>query len=160
MIQQLLEGADNVIAQAPHCWFMTLSGEGIAGRPMGGVISAPSRADWCLYFLADVQSNKVRDVRSARRVYLIFQRGDDAFVSLAGTAQVITDAGVIARRWQPSYDQIFPTADARADAVFIDIRAEVLRVWIRGLTPEPFGFRSLALQRAPAGGWHLNSEGT
>jgi general stress protein 26 len=159
MIQAILEGADNVITQAPCCWLMTLSGGAIAARPMGSVISPLSQTDWCLYYLVDVRSNKARDIRSARQVHLIFQNGNDAFVSLAGVAEVITDAGTMAQRWQPSYDRIFPTADERASAGFIDIRADALRVWIRGLTPEPFGLRSLTLRRAPGGDWHSSSEG-
>jgi general stress protein 26 len=159
MIQRLLEGAENVIAHAPHCWLMTLSQSGgVDARPMGGIIPAMSQNDWCLYFLADSRSKKVRDIHSARQVRLIFEQGVDAFVSLAGVAKVISDTAIIVRRWIPTYDRIFPSAADKANAVFIDIRAEELRLWIRGLTPEPFGVRSLTLRRPLDGDWHLDSE--
>jgi general stress protein 26 len=158
MIQGLLEGAENVIAHAPHAWLMTLSESGVDARPMGRVIPAPSQTDLRVWFLADARSNKVREIRSARQVRLIFERGDDAFISLAGAAEVVTDTVVIVRRWLPSHDRIFPTADDKANAVFIDIRAEELRLWIRGLTPEPFGIRSLTLRRPLDGDWHLDGE--
>jgi hypothetical protein len=56
MIQELLEGAENVIAHAPHTWLMTLSESGVDARPMGRVIPAPSQTDWRLCFLADARS--------------------------------------------------------------------------------------------------------
>ena len=159
MIQQLLEGAENVIAHAPHCWLMTLSQSGgVDARPMGRINPAPSQVGWSLFFLADSRSKKVQDIHSARQVRLIFERGDDAFVSLGGAAEVISDAAIIARRWIPAHDRIFPTAADKANAVFIDVRAEELRLWIRGLTPEPFGLRSLTLRRPLDGDWHLDSE--
>ena len=158
MIQGLLEGAENVIANAPHTWLMTLSESGVNARPMGRVIPSPSQTDWRLCFLADARSRKVRDISFAKQVRLIFQHDDDAFLSLAGAAEVITDTVVIVRRWLPAYDRIFPTADDKANAVFIDIRAEELRLWIRGLTPEPFGVRSLTLRRPLDGDWHLDKE--
>ncbi len=158
MIQGLLEGAENVIANAPHSWLMTLSESGVDARPMGRVIPAPSQTDWRLGFLADARSRKVRDIRFARQVRVIFEHGDDAFLSVAGTAELITDPVVIVRRWLSAYDRSFPTADDKANAVFIDIRAEELRLWIRGLTPEPFGIHSLTLRRPLDGDWHLDRE--
>ena len=159
MIQRLLEATENVIAHAPHCWLMTLSHSGgVNARPMGPITPAPSQSGWNVSFLADARSKKTRDIHSARQVRLIFENGEDAFVSLAGAAEVISDTAVIGRRWIPDYDRIFPSAADKTNAVFIDIRAEELRLWIRGLTPEPFGFRSLTLRRRLDGDWHLDSE--
>ena len=159
MIQRLLEGAESVIAHAPHCWLMTLSQSGgVNARPMGRIIPAPSQSGWKLSFLSDSRSKKARDIHSTTQVRLTFERGEDAFLSLAGTAEVIADAAVIAHRWKPDYDRIFPSAAEKANAVFIDIWAEELQLWIRGLTPEPFGVRSLTLRRPLDGDWHLDSE--
>ena len=159
MIKRLLEAAENVIAHAPHCWLMTLSQSGgVNARPMGRIIPAPSQTGWNLCFLADARSKKARDIYSAGHVRLIFEEGDDAFVSVAGGAEVISDTAMVGRRWIPDYDRIFPSATDKANAVFIDIRAEELRLWIRELTPEPFGARSLTLRRPLAGDWHLDSE--
>jgi general stress protein 26 len=159
MIQRLLEGAESVIAHAPHCWLTTLSrGGGLDARPMGPVVPVPSQSDWNLYFLADARSKKVRDIHSARQVRLIFEHDNDGCVSLGGAAEVISDNEAVVRRWIPDYDRIFATPADKANAVFIDIRAEELRLWIRELTPEPFGARSLTLRRPLAGDWHLDSE--
>jgi general stress protein 26 len=159
MIQRLLEGAETVITHAPHSWLMTLSDGGIDARPMGRIVDAPSNTGWSLSFLADSRSKKARDIHNAKQVRVIFERHGDAFVSLAGSAVVISDGAVVAQRWRPDYDRIFSSAAEKANAVFIDIRAEELRVWIRGLTPEPFGSRALRLRRPSNSDWYLDSEG-
>jgi general stress protein 26 len=159
VIGRLLEGAENVITRAQHCWLMTISQRGrVNARPMGRIVPSPGQTDWTLCFLSDARSKKVLDIRSATDVRLTFYREDDAFVSLAGPAEVVADAATIERRWQADYDRIFPTAADKTNAVFIDIRADELRLWIRGLTPEPFGVRSMMLRRPLGGDWHLDSE--
>jgi len=159
VIERVIESADRVISRAPHCWLMTLSQSGgVNARPMGRVTPAPSQTDWNLCFLADARSTKTANIHSARQVRLTFEEGDGAFVSLAGAAEVISDSAVISRRWIKEYDRIFPSAADKAHAVFIDIKAEELRLWIRGLTPEPFGAHSLTLRRPLEGNWLLDSE--
>ena len=158
MIERLLEGAEDVIARAQHCWLMTLSRSGrVNARPMGRIIPTPAQTDWTLCFLADSRSNKVRDIESATDVRLIFECDEDAFVTVAGPAAVIADTETIERRWRPSYDSIFPTAADKVNAVFIDVRTEEMRLWIRGLTPEPFGLQSLTLRRLLGGDWCVQS---
>lgn len=159
MIQQLLESAESVISRAPHCWLMTLAQSGgVNARPMGRVTPTPSQTGWNVCFLADSRSKKAGDIHSASQVRLIFEDGDDAFVSLAGAAEVISDTAIIRRRWIADYDRIFPSARDKAHAVFIDIKAEELRLWIRGLTPEPFGVRSSTMRRPVDGDWHMEME--
>jgi len=159
VIGRLLEGAESVITRAQHCWLMTISQrDRVSARPMGRIVPRPGQSDWTLCFLSDARSKKLSDIRSAKDVRLIFDREDDAFVSLAGPAEVVADAATIERRWRADYDRIFPTAADKINAVFIDIRAEELRLWIRGLTPEPFGVRSMTLRRSLGGDWRLDSE--
>jgi general stress protein 26 len=159
MIQRLLQGAESVISRASHCWLMTLAQSGgVNARPMGRVTPTPSLTGWNLCFLADSRSKKTGDIHSASQVRLIFEDSDDAFVSLAGAAEVISDTAIIKRRWIAGYDSIFPSTRDKAHAVFIDIRAEELRLWLRGLTPEPFGVRSATLRRPVDGDWYMEME--
>jgi general stress protein 26 len=159
VIEKLLESAENVIAGAEHCWLVTLGPRGRAtARPMGRVARRPVESDWTLSFLADARSKKVSEIRAASEVRLIFERDEEAFVTLAGHAAVIGDAASIAQRWRPNYDRVFPSVADKANAVFLDIRTEDLRFWIRGLTPEPFGHQSLTMFRSLCGDWCI--EGT
>jgi general stress protein 26 len=98
---------------------------------MGRIVPSPGQTDWTLCFLTDARSKKVLDIRAATDVRLTFDREDGAFVSPAGPAEVVVDAATIERRWQADYDRIFPTAADKTNAVFIDLRADELRLWIR-----------------------------
>jgi general stress protein 26 len=160
VIGRLLEGAEKVIAGAQHCWLMTITQDGcrLNARPMGRVVASPAQSDWTLIFLSDARSKKVPDIQTAKQVRLTFVHSDDAFVSLAGLAEIVADVATIKRRWLDDYDRFFPTSSERANAVFVDIRLEEIRLWIRGLTPEPFGLRSLTLCRPPGGDWRLDRE--
>ena len=156
MIERLLKGVEEVIARVPHCWLITVSQSGsVSARPMGRVARGPTESDWTLSFLADSRSKKIRELRAAPGVQLIFERAEEGFVTLAGSAAVIADSATLEQRWQHSYDRIFPTAAEKANAVFIDIRAQEMRLWIRGLTPEPFGQQSLTLHRPLGGDWRI-----
>jgi hypothetical protein len=38
---------------------------------------------------------------------------------------------------------------------FLEIEAQRLELWIRGVTPEPFGLQTTTLERDGAGAWRL-----
>jgi general stress protein 26 len=157
-MERMLEGAEAVVSRARHCWLMTSSREGrIHARPMGQVISSRSPTDWTLSFLADARSEKVRDIDAAQGVRLTFECEEDAFVSVSGLATVISDPAAVAQRWLPAYDCHFATAADTIHARFIDIRIDEIRLWIRGLTSEPFGSASVTLRRAAKGDWQVQS---
>jgi general stress protein 26 len=160
MIEHLLSAAQYVMAEADHCWLMTLSRGGrVASRPMGRLVRQPGQSEWTVSFLADSRSRKVEQIRAcSTHVAVNFECDDDSFVNLAGEATVVCDPALVARRWLPAYERFFPSAEDKAKAAFIDIEAQELRLWILGLTPEPFGLRSIALCRTE-GDWRFLSEG-
>ena len=57
------------------------------------------------------------------------------------------------RRWKSEFDQFFPTQLDRHNAVFIDVSVDRMELWIKGVTPEPFGRRTTILVRNAEGGW-------
>ena len=73
-------------------------------------------------------------------------------MTLSGVARIVTDATEVARRWKPAYDAYF--AD-RQSAGFIELRANHMQLWIRGVTPEPFGVRTTDLERGEDGHWRV-----
>ena len=104
---------------------------------------------------------KAANIRRAAKVALIFQReAEDAFVAVTGGAQLEEDQAEIRRRWKRAYDPFFPTEADKAAAVFLTVEAERLDLWIRGVTPEPFGLRTISVERARGGAWRLASEGS
>jgi len=73
------------------------------------------------------------------------------------TAQIATlheNASETRARWKPAYDTYFPSDTDRANAIFVEVEIERMELWIRGVTPEPFGLRAAVLER-DAGGWRL-----
>jgi general stress protein 26 len=157
-IDSLLDGASRTIAGLRSCWLVTRNATGAPfARPMGVLPADPAQADWCPWLLAGTRSGKARDIAAEPRVTLIYQRGDEAYVTLSGVASIVTDAAEVARRWKPRYDAYF--ADRRHGA-FIEVRADHMQLWILGVTPEPFGVRTTDLRRGADGGWRLAPEGS
>jgi general stress protein 26 len=80
---------------------------------------------------------------------------DEAYVMLFGKARLIERAAEVDRHWKTYYDAYFPTPDDRAAAVFVLIEITAMELWIRCVTPEPFGLNATRLTRDTKGVWHL-----
>ena len=76
---------------------------------------------------------------------------------MTGKAAVLGDASKIRRLWKEAYEVYFPSDADRANATFIEVAVERMWLWIRGVTPEPFGLRPTVLERDPADNWRLRS---
>lgn len=154
----LLAGAAKAIARVRYCWMVTdAEASGVNARPMGRVLPAPNDDDWKIRFVTDGRSRKVADIRRADNVGLIFQRAqDDVFVALHGKAELIESASEVDRLWNPAYDVYFQSEIDRANATFVEVNVERMELWIRGVTPEPFGLQATILKRDTGGSWHLH----
>ncbi len=152
----LLAGAAKTIRSARYCWLATAAESGAPQvRPMGRVLNDPGEDEWKIRFLTDGRSRKAADMRRAGKVTILFQHDPDlAFVSLIGKAALHEDASETRNRWKPAYDAYFPSAADRASAIFVEVDAERMELWIRGVTPEPFGLRATVLER-DLEGWRL-----
>jgi general stress protein 26 len=152
----LLEGAAKTMRRARYCWLATVAEAGASHvRPIGRVLNDPGEDKWSIRFLTDGRSRKARDMRRAGEVTIVFQHDPDlAFVSLIGRATLHEDASETRRRWKPDYDVYFPTETDRASAIFVEVVVERMELWIRSVTPEPFGLRATVLER-DADGWRL-----
>jgi general stress protein 26 len=152
-----LLAAARAIANARWCWLATAERAGVPClRPMGRLPPEPNDDDWTIRFVTDGRSRKASDIRRTARIALIFQHeADDAFVALTGAARLCEEASEVRRRWKDAYNRYFPTESDRANAAFLVVEAERLELWIRGVTPEPFGLQATALERDAAGAWRL-----
>lgn len=155
-VSRMLDGAARLIGEVRYCWLAAETGNGATVRPMGRFSPNPQKTDWLVSFVTDGRSRKAADIRHSGRATLIFQRdAEDAYAALIGSARLSEDSANVRSRWRPAFDVYFPTADARANAVFVDIAVERIDLWIRGITPEPFGMRTTTLLRDPGKGWTL-----
>ena len=156
-VGRLLAGAQGIIASVPYCWLVSRGDKSVGARPMGRILPGESDDDWTIRFLTDLRSSKIADLRQNPTVSLIFQNErDDAFVSVTGAARLIETTSEIRSLWKEgAHARHFPTETDRASAGFIEVTTERLELWIRGVTPEPFGLRTTILQRDPLGSWHV-----
>jgi general stress protein 26 len=111
---------------------------------------------WLIRFITDARSHKAADIKRAARVAVIFQVGaEDAYVTVIGRAVVKDSAADVRRLWKAAYDGFFPTETDKANAIFVEIPAERLELWIRGVTPEPFAAQTTVLERRAGGEWRV-----
>ena len=55
---------------------------------------------------------------------------------------------------EDAYVRYFPTEKDRENAGFIEVRIERMELWIRGVTPEPFGLHTTTLQCDQQRAWY------
>ena len=155
-VSRLMAGAAKTMHTARYCWLATATESGIPHvRPMGRGLNDPGEDAWKVRFLTDGQSHKAADMRRASEVTILFQHDPDlAFVSLIGKATLHENASETRNRWKPAYNVYFPSEADRANAIFVEVEIERMELWIRGVTPEPFGLRATVIER-DADGWRL-----
>jgi general stress protein 26 len=155
-VSRLLDGAAKTMRSARYCWLATATDDGFAhARPMGPVLNDPDEDPWRVRFLTDRRSNKTADMRRASEVTILFQHDPDlAFVTLIGKAELHEDTSETRSRWKTAYEVYFPSAADQANAIFVEVEVGRMELWIRGVTPEPFGLRTTVLER-DAEGWRL-----
>jgi general stress protein 26 len=156
-VGRLLAGAAQVVAEVHYCWLIVPSDEGMpSARPMGRLMGELGDADWVIRFVVDSGSRKAAALRRAGVLALTFQKGaDDAFVLLTGKATLLSEPADVRRHWRSGFSAYFPTAEDQARAAFIELRVARMELWIRGVTPEPFGMRPTTLERGADGAWRL-----
>jgi general stress protein 26 len=153
---RLLAGAAKTVAQVRYCWLVTERDTGGANaRPMGRLVPEIDENDWTIRFITDGRSRKTSEIRRAGNVGLVFQHGDDAFIVLSGGATLIESPSLVRQLWTNAYNAYFPSEADRANATFVQVDVARMELWIRGVTPEPFGLRPTVLERDTAGIWRL-----
>jgi general stress protein 26 len=156
-VKGLLAAAAGRIAKARFCWLLTAAGEGgLRPRPMGRLPRDADDDPWTLRFITDGASPKAAALRRGGEVSVIFQNdADDTFAAIAGKARLIEDKGEIGKRWNAAYDVYFPEGPERSSAIFVVIDTMRVELWIRGVTPEPFGIRTTIIERDAGRHWRL-----
>ncbi len=156
-VSRLLAGAAKAFATVRYCWLATAAERsGVHARPMERLKREPDESEWKLRFLTDGRSRKASELRRDGKVAVILQHDpDDAFVTVVGTARLREEASEVRRRWKRAYDVYFPSDQDRSSAAFVEVEAERLELWIRGVTPEPFGLHPTILERDAGGAWRL-----
>jgi general stress protein 26 len=156
-VSALLAGAAKTVQAVRYCWLVTMAADGFNARPMGRVLPDKSEGGWTIRFVTDGPSRKAHELCGERQVGLIFQSDpDEAYAALFGKARLLERAEDVDRLWKKHYEVYFPTPADRAAAAFIEVDVTRMELWIRGVTPEPFGVQATRLAR-DEGVWRLLS---
>jgi general stress protein 26 len=156
-VRGLLTGAAKTIRAVRYCWLVTKSADGFNARPMGRVLPDESEDGWTIRFVTDGRSRKAHEVCGGQEVGLMFQSDpDEAYVALFGKARLLERVSDVGRFWKKHYEVYFPTPADRAAAAFIEVDVTRMELWIRGVTPEPYGVQATKLAR-DEGVWRLVS---
>lgn len=158
-IRRLQDATAEVISRVRYCWLVTQARNGAGNaRPMGRIQPDRAESSWTLRFVTDRRSHKAAAIEHTPDVELIFQdAAQEAFVALGGSAQLLTDPVRVRELWKRGYDVYFPTESDRANAIFVEVEIELMRLWIRGVTPEPFGLQPVVLGRDAGCNWEVRS---
>lgn len=155
MLHELFAGAAKTMASVRYCWLVTTAEDGIHGRPMGRIPPEAGEDALTVRFLADDRSRKVAQIREAPAVTAIFEnQPGDGYVTVTGRATLQQDPAIVQQRWKRGYEAYFPAESDRSHALFVEIAIERLELWIRDVTPEPFGMTATVLERE-GDGWRL-----
>jgi general stress protein 26 len=76
---------------------------------------------------------------------------------LVGRATLRERAAEDRKRWKAAYNVYFSSEQDRENAVFVEIDVERMELWIRGVTPEPFGLRATVLEHDAGRGWRVTA---
>src|ERR1700688_119265 len=101
-VKRLLEAARQTVAEVRYCWVVTPAGH---GRANARVVKAYPSGDgedlWTRWFLTMRTGRKSAEIRAAGRVTLAYQHDSgDAYVTIAGPAEIIDKPAAVERRLQ------------------------------------------------------------
>src|SRR4030081_3935143 len=153
-VEHLLAAARDTIAEVPFCWVVTAAGDGGANARL--VKAQPSGAAddfWTRWFLTPRIGRKAAEIHRAGRLTLAYQHDSgNAFVALAGPAELIDDRAAVESRFRGSiYDD--PEGIVAASLIAGRVTANHLELHVRGVPAEPWGRGRTLLDRGPDGTW-------
>jgi general stress protein 26 len=137
--ERLLEAARDVIAAARFTTLITLDS---TGHPQARAIDPfPPDSDFVVWIGTNRRTRKVAEIGRDPRVTLYyFDAAGAAYVTLRGTARVVTDSAETARRWKPEWGAFYRD---RADYVLIAVtpgRMEIVSEAL-GIVGDPVTWR-------------------
>lgn len=153
-VERLLEAARQTIAAVRYCWVVTSAGDGRANaRVVKAFASSDGEDLWTCWFLTMRTGRKSVEIRTTGRVTLAYQpESGNAYVTIAGRAEIIDEASAVERRLQQVDD---PGGTLQGKLVAVKCTADHLELHISGVTAEPWGHGRTLLQRDWKGAWHL-----
>jgi general stress protein 26 len=126
---QSLEKIRDIIKDINFCMLTTTDDDGcLRSRPMS--LDGEVEANGNLWFFTYASSHKVTEVNHHREVNVSFSAPDkQCYVSVCGTAELVTDRTKIQELWKPELKAWFPQELAEPDIALLKVTATKAEYW-------------------------------
>ena len=124
---QVLSAARDVIKQARYASLITMAAD---GQPQARIMDpSDPDADLTVWIATNPASRKVGQLRTNSRATLIyFDRATESYVSLVGTASLVTDPAAKERHWQSKWAPHYPDGPRAATHMLIRFTPRSLEI--------------------------------
>ena len=124
-----LQKLREMVKDIDFCMLTTVDEEGaLHSRPMSS--NGDIDADGNLWFFTNISSHKVSEVAKLPKVNVSFSDPDNQhYVSISGTAQLVSDRAKIDELWRPEFKMWFPEGKDDPEIVLLRIRLEKAEYW-------------------------------
>ena len=161
-VGRLLAAARDAVADVPFCWVATPTEDGLGANAravrdctdaIGDRGDGSAGDGWTRWFLTPPGSRKAAEIRRTGRATLAYQHDwGNAFVALAGRAELVDDRALVAAGLRHVDD---PDGSLAARLVAVRVTVGRVEVHVRGVTAEPWGRGRTLLERDGLGSWRL-----
>ena len=124
---QVVSAAREVMKQARYASLVTISAD---GQPQARIIdpSGPD-PDFTVWIATNPESRKVGQLRqNARATLLYFDRATESYVTLLGSATLVTDPAEKERHWQPQWAPHYPQGPRSAQLMLIRFTSRTVEI--------------------------------
>jgi general stress protein 26 len=124
---QIVSAAREVMKQARYASLVTISAD---GQPQARIIdpSGPE-SDFTIWIATNPESRKVGQLqKNARATLLYFDRATESYVTLLGSAALVTDPAEKERHWQPQWAPHYPQGPRSAQVTLIRFTSRTLEI--------------------------------
>lgn len=123
--ERLTEAAREIMTISRYCALITV---GANGQPQVRTMDPfPPEQNMIVWLATNPRSRKVAEIRRRPRVVLYyFDQPSQSYVTLTGTARLVTDASEKARHWKEEWKDFYP--DRKKDFLLIAVTPEKLEI--------------------------------
>ncbi len=116
-----------IMDDIPICMVTTHAGGGMRSRPMHAI---PDRDEGCIFFVTDTRGAKDEEIAAAPDVCLAFADiGNNTYLSLAGTAEMIRDAATAEELWSAEAQAWWPRGPRDPSVRVLRVVPEQAEFW-------------------------------
>lgn len=154
--RETFERLNVLIKDIKFAMVTTNDGDFLRSRPMA---TQATDFDGTVWFFTNTQTHKEEEIEKDNRVNISYSEpADNRFVSMSGTAQLVSDHRKMEELWSPLYLSWFPKGLDDPNIILLKIKVEQAEYWdaTASTLVEAFGLlKSLVTGERNGGGDHV-----